>query len=202
MNRKLPIWGESLLETEKGTLIWLGTESGRRILVFEFDAFNPETSPFATTIPDGPLLVYQCLDWFETNTYLIQSLTDQLRHTDQQYRTGELLKIDVSPMDELVIQVKKPDNTFVKLENSIFSETDQIGVYSVFVGDTLFERFTVNLVDSDESTLSPPTTQSNNQDAEIEREHQLQTFKREVWQWSVLFAVCLLLCEWWFYHRS
>ncbi len=202
VNRKLPIWGESLLETEKGTLIWLGTESGRRILVFEFDAFNPETSPFATTIPDGPLLMYQCLDWFETNTYPIQSLTDQSRHTDQQYRAGELLKIDVSPVDELAIQVKKPDNTFVKLENGIFSETDQIGVYSVFVGDTLFERFAVNLVDSDESTLSPPTTQSNNQDAEIEREQQLQTFKREVWQWSVLFAVCLLLCEWWFYHRS
>lgn len=202
VNRKLPIWGESLLETEKGTLIWLGTESGRRILVFEFDAFNPETSPFATTIPDGPLLMYQCLDWFETNTYPIQSLTDQSRHTNQQYRTGELLKIDVSPVDELAIQVKKPDNSFVKLENGIFSETDQIGVYSVFVGDTLFERFAVNLVDSDESTLSPTTTQSNNQDAEIEREQQLQTFKREVWQWSVLFAVCLLLCEWWFYHRS
>lgn len=202
VNRKLPIWGESLLETDKGTLIWLGTESGKRILVFEFDAFNPNTSPFATTIPDGPLLMYQCLDWFETNSYPIQSLTDQSRHTNQQYHTGELLKIDVFPVDELVIQVKKPDNTLIRLENSTFSQTDQIGVYSVFVGDTLFERFAVNLVDSDESTLSPTTTQSNMQDTEIVKEQQLQNFKREVWHWSVLFAVGLLLCEWWFYHRN
>lgn len=202
VNRNLPIWGESLIETEKGTLIWLGSESGIRILVFEFDAFNPEIAAFATTIPDGPLLMYQCLAWFETNTYPIQALTDQPLHTDRQFHTGELLKVDVSNMDESVVQVKKPDNTLVKLEDAVFSETDQIGIYSVFVGDTLFERFAVNLVDSDESTLSPTTTKSKNQNVENQKEQQLQTFKREVWQWSVLFAVCLLLCEWWFYHRN
>lgn len=202
VNRKLPIWGESLLETDKGTLIWLGTESGRRILVFEFDAFNPETSPFATTIPDGPLLMYQCLQWFKSNTYPIKSLTEQPKSSNQLFRAGELLKIDIQHNDESIIQVKKPDNTLIRLANSTFSQTDQIGVYSVFVGGTLFERFAVNLVDSDESTLSPTTTQSNNPDAEIVKEQQLQNFKREVWQWSVLFAVCLLLCEWWFYHRN
>ncbi len=202
VNRKLPLWGESLLETEKGTLIWLGTESGRQFLVFEFDAFNPEISPFATTIPDGPLLVYQCLNWFQSNTYPIQLLTDQTHLSDQQFRTGEFLKIDVTPMDDLDIQVRKPDNTLVRLENSTFSETDQIGIYSVFVGDTLFERFAVNLVDSVESTLSPTTTQSNNQNEESNKEQHLQPYKREIWQLPVLFAVCLFLCEWWFYHRN
>ena len=202
VNRKLPLGGESLLETEKGTLIWLGMESGRQFLVFEFDAFNPEISPFATTIPDAPLLMYQCLNWFESNTNPIQSLTDQTHLSDQQFRTGEFLKIDVTPMDALDIQVRKPDNTLVRLENSTFSETDQIGIYSVFVGDTLFERFAVNLVDSVESTLSPTTTQSNNQNEESNKEQHLQPYKREIWQLPVLFAVCLFLCEWWFYHRN
>lgn len=200
--RKLPIWGDSLLESEKGTLIWLGTESGRQVLVFEFDAFNPEISPFATTIPDGPLLMYQCLNWFESNINPIQSLTDQTHLSDQQFRTGEFLKIDAYPMDDLDIQVRKPDNTLVRLENTIFSETDQIGVYSVFIGDTLFERFAINLVDSVESTLSTTTTPSNNQNVESDKEQHLQPFKREIWQWPVLFAVCLFLCEWWFYHRN
>ncbi len=200
--RKLPIWGESILETEEGTLLWLGIESGRRLLIFEFDAFNPEISPFATTIPAGPLLMYQCLSWFESNTYPIQSLTDQRQQTGQQFRTGEILNIHITTVDEPVLQVKKPDNTWVRLENSTFSETDQIGVYAVFVGGTLFERFAVNLVDADESALTPTTTESGDLDAVNDAVGHLQPFKREVWHWSVLFAVSLLLCEWWFYHRS
>ncbi len=199
--RELPIWGTSLLETEKGTLIWLGTESGRRILVLEFDAFNPEVSPFATTIPDTPLLIYQCLQWFESNTYPIKPLTEQTNSSNQLFRTGELLKIDIQHNDEPIVQVKKPDNTLVKLADDILSETDQIGVYTVFVGDTVFDRFAVNLVDADESALTPTTTESKDPDAGNESEGQLQSFKQEVWHWSVLFAVGLLLCEWWFYHR-
>ena len=202
INRKLPIWGESLLETDKGTLIWLGTESGRRILVLEFDAFNPEISPFATTIPDTPLLIYQCLQWFESNTYPIKSLTKQTKSSNQQFQTGELLKIDLPAWDESVLQVRKPDNTLVKLENDIFTETDQIGVYSVYVGDTIFERFAVNLVDNDESALTRTSTELNEPDAVDEEGEQLQSFWQEVWHWTVLFAICLLLCEWWFYHRN
>ena len=202
IKRELPIWGTSLLETEKGTLIWLGTESGRRTLVLEFDAFNPEISPFATTIPATPLLIYQCLQWFESNTYPIKPLTEQTHSSNQLFRTGELLKIDIQQNDEPIVQVKKPDNTLVKLEDNIFSETEQIGVYSVIVGDTVFDRFAVNLVDADESALTPTTTKSKHPDAVNDAEGQLQSFKREVWHWSVLFAVGLLLCEWWFYHRT
>lgn len=200
--RKLPIWADSLLETEKGTLIWLGTESKRRILVLEFDAFNPDISPFSITIPAAPLLIYQCLQWFESNTYPIKSLSEQTKSSNQLFRSGELLEIDVPILDETALQVKKPDNTMVKLDNSTFSETDQVGIYSVFIGDTLFERFSVNLVDANESALSSETTELDLQEPENDKVHQLQPFKREVWQWFVLFAVGLLLCEWWFYHRN
>ena len=31
LRRELPYWGESLVETEKGTLIWIGTTLGRQI---------------------------------------------------------------------------------------------------------------------------------------------------------------------------
>ena len=202
IKRKLPTWGEALLETEKGTLIWLGTDAGRRVLVVEFDAFNPEISPFATTIPDAPLLIFQCLQWFESNTYPIKSLTEQTKSSNQQFHTGELLKIDIQQFDESIIQVKKPDNTLVKLEDDLFSDTDQIGVYSVYVGDTIFERFAVNLVDTDESALTQTTTEVNDPNTENPAQGQLQSFKREVWHWSVLFAIGLLLCEWWFYHRN
>ena len=77
VDRTLPIWGESLVETEKGSLIWVGTNAGRQYLFFEFDAFNPVYSRFPFIIPDAPIFIYQCLEWFESNVVPIKSLTYQ-----------------------------------------------------------------------------------------------------------------------------
>jgi hypothetical protein len=201
VRRELPLWGNSLIESEKGALIWLGTEANRQFLIFEFDAFNPEVSAFSTTIPDAPIFVYQCLEWLEARTVPIKSLTLQKDKTRQIFRTGEQLKFDLPTVDKPDIQLKKPDGTMIELDSEVFTETDQIGVYSVFVDDLPFERFAVNLLDATESTLSSPTTESNPQEQVSEKEL-LQPLMREVWQWTALFAICLLLCEWWFYHRS
>ncbi len=201
VHRELPIWGDSLVETEKGELIWLGTESDKQYLVFEFDAFNPETSAFPTTIPDAPIFMYQCLAWLEARTATIKSIAVQTDRTRQVFRTGEHLKFDLPTVEKPDIQLKKPDRTMIKLESEVFTETDQIGVYSVFVGDTLFERFAVNLLDATESALSSSTTESRTK-KQIKEKNLVQPLTREVWHWTALFAICLLLCEWWFYHRS
>ncbi len=201
VRRELPIWADSLVQTEKGSLIWIGTNTDKQFLVFEFDAFNPEISDFLFTIPDAPIFVYQCLAWFEAANVPIKSLTLQKDKTGQIFQTGEQLKINIPTLERSTIQIKKPDSTTVELDSEVFTETDQIGVYSVFAGGSLFERFAVNLLDATESTLSPPTTESNPQEQVSEKEL-LQPLMQEVWQWTALFAVCLLLCEWWFYHRS
>ena len=201
VRRELPLWGNSLIESEKGALVWLGTEADRQFLVFEFDAFNPEISTFPTTIPDVPIFMYRCLEWLEARTAPIKSLTVQKNRTRQIFRTGEHLKIDLSTVENPNIQVKKPDSRIIELGSELFSETDQIGVYSVLSGDSLFARFAVNLLDATESTLLPPKTALNLQ-GQVNEKNLLQPLRREIWQWTALFAVCLLLCEWWFYHRS
>ncbi len=199
--RALPIWADSLVQTEKGSLIWLGTEANRQFLVFEFDAFNPEISAFLTTIPDVPIFMYQCLAWLEAGTVPIKPLTVQTDRTRQIFRTGELMKIELPAMGNPNFQVKKPDGSMIELDSEIFTETDQIGVYSVFVGNSLFERFAVNLLDTSESALSYSTTEPSTE-KQVNHKNLLQPLTREIWQWTALFAICLLLCEWWFYHRS
>lgn len=201
VSRELPIWADPLVETEKGALIWQGTNVGRQFVVFEFDAFNPEISDFFITIPDVPIFMYQCLKWFESNTIPIKPLTVERDRMGQIFQTGEHLKIELPIEEESVIQVKKPDGNMIELKGATFTETDQIGIYSLFVGDFLFERFAVNLLDATESALSLPKTESNRK-KETDEKELLQPLTREVWQWTVLFAVCLLLCEWWFYHRN
>ena len=199
VRRKLPLWGVPLVETEKGSIVWIGENVGNQYLVFEFDAFNPEFSPLSTTIPDGPLLIYQCLAWLESGTLPVRSIDRQTDNTGQYFQTGEQLHFELSGEDTSTFRVQKPDGTLVELGSDVFTDTDQIGVYSILDEDLIFERFAVNLLDPNESTLPYFSTESPEIGKETES---LQPITQQVWQWVVLFAVGLLICEWWFYHRQ
>ena len=202
--RDLPIWGHSLVETEKGSLIWIGTpEMDSQFLVFEFAAFNPD-SAFAVRIPAGPLFVYRCLAWFEAGTAPLQPVVFREGRTRHAFRTGESVVIALRGTASR-LHVRKPDGTLVTLEGSIFTGTDQIGVYTLFADDGReLERFTVNLLDATESALSHSTTTTIDRDGVTPPvlETGLQPIAQEVWRWFALGALLLLLVEWWFYHRN
>ncbi|MYI93653.1 hypothetical protein F4083_04920 [Candidatus Poribacteria bacterium] len=196
----MPYWGESLVETEKGALIWIGTTAGRQYLVFEFDAFNPEVSEFPFTIPDVPIFIYQCLSWFESETASIRSIDRLQNISADSFKTGDRLLIDIPVQEDAIIEVKKPDGERIELQNSVFAETDRIGIYSVFVDGALYEKFSVNLLNEDESALNTSNLSPDTNELFTDNTF-LQPLVHEVWQWVVLFGVCLLLCEWWLYHR-
>lgn len=198
--RDLPLWGHSLVQTESGSLIWIGTEADTQFLVFEFDAFNPEISAFPVTIPAGPLFVYRCLAWLEAGTAPLQSVEFQEGRTRHVFHTGEQVKVDLNGADT-TLHVQKPDETTVLLNASIFSETDQTGVYTLFADDGReLERFTVNLFDAGESALPhSPTIQE--EDAYASLETGLQPIAQEMWRFPAILALLVLCAEWWFYHR-
>ena len=198
--RKLPLSGHSLIETENGSLIWFGQESSSQFLVFEFDAFNPEISPFALTVPDGPLFFYHCLEWFEARSATLQSFAFQEGQTRHAFRAGEHVRI--TPIgDGVPLQVQKPDNKTVEVIDSIFTETDQVGVYTLFADDSQLERFTVNLLNPKESAL-PHSGTGPAAEMPTAIENGLQPMTQEVWRWFALMACLFLLLEWWFYHRN
>lgn len=200
MHRALPFWGHSLVETEKGTLIWIGSREEVRLLVFEFDAFNPEISTFALTVPDGPQFIYQCLAWFEAGIAPLQSLQSQGSRTRHAFRTGEQVRVALAS-EGRTLHVQKPDATTVKLDSPIFTETDQVGVYTLFDDDVQIERFTVNLLNTTESALSYTPTPTIAEPS-MKVVNGLQPMAQEIWRWFALSALLLLLLEWWFYHRS
>ena len=199
-HRVLPLWGHSLVETEKGALIWSGSRLGTRLLVFEFDAFNPEISNFALTIPEVPQFIYQCLAWFEAGTAPLQPLQSQKSRTRHAFRTGEVVNVALT-REGRTLHVQKPDGTAVRVDSPIYDETDQIGVYTLFEDDTQLERFTVNLLNPTESALSySPTVQITEPSVDVVAG--LQPMAQEIWRWFALAAFLLLMLEWWFYHRS
>ena len=197
--RNLPLSGQPLVETEKGTLIWLGSEADSQFLVFEFDAFNPRISTFATSI-DGPLFVYQCLAWFEARSTLLQSFEADAVRTQHAFQTGEQVKI--GPISNgATLSVQKPDNKRVNGVDSIFTETDQVGVYTLFADDTQLEKFTVNLLDAQVSALSHSET-APGPEVPAATADGFQPMTQEVWRIPALLAFIVLLLEWWFYHRE
>ena len=200
MSRTLPLSGRSLVETEEGTLIWIAQAAGRQFLVFEFDAFNLEVSNFAMTIPDAPLFVYQSLARFESGTATLQPLVFADVQTRHAFKTGESIRI-TSIAEGAVLHIEKPDKKTVKVTDSVFTGTDQVGVYTLYADDSLIERFTVNLLNADTSALShSAATAATDTPASIENGFQPMT--QEVWRIPALIACMLLLLEWWFYHRE
>ncbi|MXV76492.1 VWA domain-containing protein [Candidatus Poribacteria bacterium] len=205
-HRALPLLGHSLVETEKGSLIWIGEKSGSHFVVFEFDAFNfdvsrPESHTLALTIPDGPLFFYHCLAWFEARSAVLQPVVFQDGQTRHAFRTGEHVRI-ASIAEDTTLQVQKPDKKMVPVHNSIFTDTDQVGVYTLYADNRPLERFTVNLLDANVSALSHSVTGQDTDGTALVTEGGLQPMTQEVWRWFALMAFLLLLLEWWFYHRS
>ena len=200
MSRVLPLSGRSLVETEEGVLIWIAQVSGRQLLVFEFDAFNPAVSDFATTIPDAPLFVYQSLARFEMGTTTLRPFVFEDGRTRHAFHADESVRI-TSIAEGAALHVKKPDEKTVKVTDALFTETDQVGVYTLYADDRPLERFTVNLLDAGTSSLShSAATPVAEMSASIE--DGLQPMTQEVWRIPALLACIVLLLEWWFYHRD
>ena len=198
--RTLPLSGRALVETEEGVLIWIAQTSGHQFLVFEFDAFNPEVSNFATTIPDAPLFVYQSLARFATGTATLQPLEFTDGRTRHAFRTGEPVRI-TSIAEGATLHIEKPDTKRVKVADSLFTETDQVGVYTLYTDERPLEWFTVNLLDADTSALSHSAATTAT-DTSVPIANGLQPMTQEVWRLPALLACVLLLLEWWFYHRD
>ncbi len=203
-HRELPNWAEPLVQTQNGPLIWCGHTEGTRLVVFEFDAFNPEISQFAFSVPDAPQFVYQVLAWLEAGIAPLQPLLQNRSRSHHAFRAGEPIRIARTPGTDR-LSVLKPDGRSVDLQDTIFTETDQLGVYTLFEGDTPIERFTVNLLNRSESAHralpSDDTTDTGNTADTSTRPLTTSPLTQEIWHWFAGTAILLLLTEWWFYHQ-
>ena len=197
---QLPLWGIPLIETNQTPLIWLGEQDNQKVIVFAFDPFDPDVSNFATSIPSAPILMSQFLEWLGTATSPIQP---------HLVKTGEPVRIyPEHPSEVERITVKTPDGDVQELRvqdsRIVFTDTTQVGVYTVFVDGELFGRFAANLLNSQESDLSPPQlTDDSSMGAGTEQvQSNLPEVSREIWAYAAFLALALLIVEWWAYHQN
>ena len=197
---QLPLWGIPLVETDQTPLIWLGEQDNQKVVVFAFDPFDLDVSNFATSIPSAPILMSQFLEWLGAATTPIQP---------DLVKTGESVRINLEHISEIErIAVQTPDGDVQELQardvRIVFTDTTQVGVYTVFVDGEPFGRFTANLLSPQESDLSPPQLSADlGTDAGSERvQSNLPEVNREVWAYAAFLALLLLIVEWWVYHQN
>lgn len=187
----LPIWGVPLIEADLGPLVWHGQWNNQRLIVFNFDPFDLQLSPFAISIPAAPMLISQCLDWLIPPKTKIQP---------DLVRTGEPVKFHLNLERGKSISVLLPNGANLNLTTTpIFTNTSQVGIYTVSVGDQPFGRFAVNLLNATESSLtekSPPKQQV------LVGETQEQMVYVEIWHSIAIFSLLLLVTEWTIFYMG
>ena len=197
---QLPLWGIPLVETNQTPLVWLGEQDNQKVVVFAFNPFDLDVSNFAASIPSAPILMSQCLEWLGAATSPIQP---------DLVKTGEPVKIyleHISEVERITVQMPNDDIQELQVRDSrtVFTDTTKVGVYTVFVDGEPFGRFAANLLNPQESDLSPPQLATDPNVAMDTRpvRSDLPEVNREIWAYAAFLALLLLIVEWWVYHQN
>ncbi|MBN2146093.1 MAG: BatA and WFA domain-containing protein [Anaerolineales bacterium] len=188
-----PVWAETLVQAQGKPLIFAGQASGRRIAVFAFDLHDS----------DLPLQVAFPILFANLISYLLPS---QAFDAPNGLRPGESLSIMPGP-DTTQIAIASPSGKVYSLlpeeSGALFTETGELGVYAVnYLGanQSQADFFAVNLFDPYESNIQPSASIQVGR-AAIASSSEDRLSLREIWPWLAAIALCVLMLEWWVYHR-
>ena len=88
-----------------------------------------------------------------------------------------------------------------------FSRTDEVGVYEVYAGERLVQRFAVNLFSSRESDVGARLARVGDDNAikignvEIHSDESWRAGRKELWKLLIFAALGISLLEWYVYNR-
>lgn len=188
-------WADALVQAEGGSLLLTGERSGHRIAILPF-SLNDSDLPLQIAFP---ILMANITSWlnpgraFDAPTGL---------------QPGDPVSI-VPGAGTTAVFVTKPDSTNwqteVGEEPVFFTETDQLGLYSVTLRDATGDRpagsFAVNLFNPAESAVEPAESIAIGQ-VTVETEPEGDIGQREFWPWLLSIALIILLLEWWVHFRG
>lgn len=193
-NYQMPPWMDPLIESDVGTLAWVGERNSQRVLVLLFEVRLRPSNNFPM-LPVFPIFMSNALNW-------LAGVDAGSSH--RQVKSGEplILSLPEAAADQTVT-VKKPDGEAVRLDSEggriVFRDTDTVGIYEV-VGDGFVERFAVNLLDESESDIRP-AGKIEMAGQEITSSTAAAVSNKEIWGSLIFVALMLLALEWWVYHR-
>ena len=193
-NYEMPPWMKPLVESDAGTLAWLGEHDGQRAIVLPF-GIRSHPSSNLPMLAAFPIFVSNALNWLTGA---------DAKSSHSQVKPGDPIRFSPpSTAVDLVATVRKPDGEEVefhlKESDLVFDDTDRVGIYEI-TGKGFAGKFAVNLLDESESNIKP-ADKIKIAGQEITSSTTSTIGNREIWDSLVLLALMLLAIEWWVYHR-
>lgn len=180
--------------------------------------FNPlvktEFGPLVALVPyknfEHVLLAFdiRTSNWILRASFIIffsnvlQQARISLRQLIKDTLAGQPVPIRISN-PQAKIQVITPQQKKLDILNSgettYFSQTDEVGFYTVHV-DEQSSQFSVNLLNKEESEIAP-AKEITLGSSKIEVQRTLNKANQEIWWWFALLALLVTFVEWLVFHK-
>jgi len=190
---EIPDWGEALVTSEVGPLVFVGEYQSHRFAVVSFDLLDSDL-PLHITFP---ILFSNILDYL--NPPVMYDALDG-------YKVGEPVQLKPGASVE-TLRIVHPDGTEQEIIPNEFGvtflDTQQPGIYTIVaLPGEYSEQFAVNTFSEIESGISPRQELSIVRNADEASGQEIrQTGLKKAWELPAIFALFLLLIEWWLYFR-
>ncbi len=190
---ELPDWAEELVTSEISPLVFVGEYQSHRIAVISFNLLDSDL-PLHITFP---ILLSNILDYLNPPV-----MYDSLNG----YKVGEPVQLKPGASVEM-LRVTLPDATEREITpnefGATFLDSKQPGIYTITTlpGEHT-EQFAVNAFSEIESGIAPrqEVYVVKNSDGASEQKLQMIGLKK-MWEIPAIFALLLLVIEWWLYFR-
>lgn len=189
---KAPGWGLSLVDSSATPLLIAGEINHKRVVWLGFDTMQ-STWPLRLSFP---IFIQNVLEWLNPASGNASQLT---------VKSGDPLRLALAdPVNSA--QIIAPDGTGKEIaldkntRELVFGDTTQQGIYRLRAG-TNDMSFCVNLMDAAESDIRPRDELPIGKFGAGIAATKLQRANMELWRWIALAGLCVLLFEWWWYHK-
>lgn len=182
--REVPSWLKPIVSAGNDPVIWAGDDGRRRIVMIGFDLARSDL-PLKV---EFPILLANSLSWLAGR---------DAPSMERAVRAGQPTTLHTqAPAAEITMPGGDTREVTPRDGVVVFADTLHAGKYEVEGGTT----FAVSLLSEAESNTAP---RDSIQTRAGEVRGQAETFQteRETWRWIGLFALAVLMVEWWAYHR-
>ena len=189
---KPPKWGVPLVEASQTPLIIAGEVEHRRVIWVGFD-FLQSFWPYRTSFP---VFLQNAMEWLNPSSANAGEFL---------VKAGEPFRFTLSGAAGSAV-ITMPDGTkkTVPLDQNsreiVFGDTTKQGVYKLRSG-TNEVSFCVNLMDAAESDIRPRDELPIGKFGAGIAATKIERTTTELWRWIALAGLCVLMFEWWWYHK-
>jgi hypothetical protein len=189
---KPPKWGVPLVDSSQTPLIIAGEIDHKRVVWVAFD-FLQSYWPYRTSFP---IFMQNAMEWLNPSSANASQFT---------VKTGDPFRFALADTVSSA-EITTPDGakkTILLEKNAreiVLGDTTKQGIYKLHAG-TNDLSFCVNLMDAAESDIRPRDELPIGKFGAGIAATKLQRANMELWRWIALAGLCVLLFEWWWYHK-